>query len=40
LFLLALFSVYGAGRWSLDRWLEQKKFGRLFEPDVQTSNPG
>ena|SRR5579863_5289020 len=33
LFLLALFSVYGAGRWSLDHWLAKRDFEKLFEPD-------
>jgi uncharacterized membrane protein YphA (DoxX/SURF4 family) len=32
LFLLVLFSVYGAGRWSVDHWLAKKEFDKLFEP--------
>jgi uncharacterized membrane protein YphA (DoxX/SURF4 family) len=32
LFLLALISVYGAGRWSVDHWLGKREFEKLFEP--------
>jgi putative oxidoreductase len=34
LFLLALISVYGAGRWSMDNWLGRQEFKKLFEPDA------
>jgi putative oxidoreductase len=34
LFLLALLSVYGAGRFSLDHYLGKKEFERLFEAEA------
>lgn len=34
LFLLALLSIYGAGRWSLDHYLGKKEFERLFEAEA------
>jgi uncharacterized membrane protein YphA (DoxX/SURF4 family) len=33
LFLLALISVYGAGRWSLDYWLARRENALLFRTD-------
>lgn len=40
LFLLALLSVYGAGRWSLDHWLGKREFERLFEAQANQAKPG
>lgn len=40
LFLLALFSIYGAGRWSMDHWLGKKDFEKLFEPEPSAPKAG
>ena len=34
LFLLAVLSVYGAGRWSVDHWLGKREFEKLFEREA------
>jgi hypothetical protein len=35
LFLLALISIYGGGRWSLDYYLEKKQKAQLLEANSQ-----
>jgi putative oxidoreductase len=39
LFLLALISIYGSGRWSLDYYLEKKQKAPLFETTPQAPKP-
>ncbi len=39
LFLLAVLSVYGAGRWSVDHWLGKREFEKLFEREANPANP-
>jgi putative oxidoreductase len=38
-FLLALISVYGAGRWSLDYWLAKEKSAALFRTKIEAHKP-